>query len=110
MKAIKYWNSFALGLPIVLVLLGCISEVFLFYAAVSTMLTGIIQVILGVTMLFENPENKRLQLYTGSVGLFFITWIINAGLDYIDIVTYILVPIPFILLVYLSVIIYNSKN
>ncbi|NHN27879.1 hypothetical protein FIA58_019555 [Flavobacterium jejuense] len=110
MKAIKYWNTFAIGLPIVLLFLGCISEAFLFYAALSTMLTGIIQVVLGLKMLFKNPENKSLQLYAGSVGLFFMTWVINAGLDYIDIVTYILVPIPFILLVYLSVIIYNSKN
>lgn len=110
MKAIRYWNTFAIGLPIVLLFLGCISEAFLFYAAVSTILTGLIQVILGVKMLFENPENKSLQLYTGSVGLFFCTWVINAGLNYIDTITYILIPIPFILTVYLSVIIYNSKN
>jgi hypothetical protein len=110
MKAIRYWNTFAIGLPIILLFLGCISEAFLFYAAVSTMLTGLIQVILGLLMLFKNPNNRYLQIYAISVGLFFMTWIINAGLDYIDIVTYILVPIPFILLVYLSVIIYNSKN
>lgn len=110
MKAIRYWNTFAIGLPIQLLFLGCISETFLFYAAVSTMLTGLIQVILGLIMLFKNPSNKSLQLYAVSVGLFFMTWMINAGLDYIDIVAYILAAIPFILLVYLSVIIYNTKN
>ena len=110
MKTIKYWNAFAIGVPIVLLLLGCISEGFLVYAAVSTMLTGLIQVIIGLKMLFNDPENKQLQIYGGGVALFFMTWIINAGLDYIDIITYTLVPIPFILLVYLSVIIYNSKN
>lgn len=110
MKAIRYWNTFAIGLPIILLFLGCISEIFIFYAAVSIMLTRLIQVILGLIMLFKNPDNRYLQIYAISVGLFFITWAINAGLDYIDIVTYILAPIPFILLVYLSVIIYNTKN
>ncbi|MBF03812.1 MAG: hypothetical protein CMP76_11000 [Flavobacterium sp.] len=110
MKTIKYWNTFAIGLPIILLFLGCLDEVFLFYAAISTMLTGLIQIVLGLKMLFEDPSNKSLQLYAGSVGLFFFTWIINARFNYIDIITYILLPIPFILTVYLSVIIYNTKN
>lgn len=110
METIKYWNTFAIGLPIILLFLSCLDEVFLFYAAISTMLTGLIQIVLGLKMLFEDPSNKSLQLYAGSVGLFFFTWIINARFNYIDIITYILLPIPFILTVYLSVIIYNTKN
>ena len=110
MKTIKYWNAFAIGLPIILLVLCVFSNNFLIFAALSTMLTGLIQVVLGLTMLFKNPENKHLQLYNSSVGLFFILWLINSSLNHIDTITYSLIAIPLILSVYLSVIIYNTKN
>ena len=110
MKAIKYWNTFAIGLPITLGLLGFTLNTLWYFAGLAIILTGLIQVIIGLKMLFDNPENKYLQIYAGSVGLFFITWVIDAGLDYLEILTYILVPIPFILMVYLTVIIYNYKK
>ena len=54
--------------------------------------------------------DSYLKIYASSVGLFFMTWMINVGLDYIDIITYLLIPIPFILLFYLTIIIHKIKN
>ncbi|CAM4014695.1 MULTISPECIES: hypothetical protein [Flavobacterium] len=110
MKTIQYWNTFAIGLPIMFLCLSIFNVEAIAMAVASLMLTGLIQVIIGLSMLFNNPENKQLRIYAGSVGLFFTMWIINAGLGYFAILTYILFPIPIVLAIYLSVIVYNTKN
>lgn len=48
MKLIFRLNILAIGLPILLGLVGTIFNIFLFYALLSTMLTGLIQVVLGI--------------------------------------------------------------
>ena len=110
MKIIKYLNTFAIGLPIILGFLSLINEKYIATALVSTILTGIIQVILGSLLLYYNPKNKCLQTYIVTIILFFLFWYYNVNIIYTEILTYILYPIPIILSIYLSFIIYKRRT
>ena len=109
MKIIKYLNTFAIGLPIILGILSLVNEKYIATAMVSTILTGIIQVILGLLLLYYNPKNKYLQTYIVTVILFFLFWYYNVNIVYTELLSYILYPIPIILSIYLSFLIYKRK-
>ncbi|WP_445710104.1 hypothetical protein [Flavobacterium sp.] len=109
MKAIKYLNTFAIGLPITLLFFAVFFKEALLLVGLSAIITGLTQVIIGLRMLFVNPENRNLRFYSVSVILFFISWFINVQIGYNEFLTYILFPIPIILAVYLSAIVYNTK-
>ncbi|MEW5676404.1 hypothetical protein ABGT15_08830 [Flavobacterium enshiense] len=72
MKNINYLNAFFVGLPIVLALLSFINIEFLYFAMITTALTGFYQVVTGLCLLIDNPTNKLLQLYAVLVITFFI--------------------------------------
>jgi len=110
MKIIKYLNTFALGLPIIITFLGLIDGNYYGTALVSTMLTGFIQVVLSLLLLSYNPSNKYLQIYIITVILFFTLWYLNANYFYSDILTFLLFPIPLLLAIYLSIIIYKKET
>ncbi|MBA4133635.1 MAG: hypothetical protein C0525_02805 [Flavobacterium sp.] len=82
----------------------------LFYSLLSTMATGFIQVILGLYMLFNNPNDRKLQFYIVNVVTFFTLWFINDYIDYNDILTLILFFIPPLLAFYLTFIIYKKAK
>ena len=112
MKILKHINTLAIGLPITLLLIGLIvndpGQNFIGYALFSTMLTGLIQVLLGLFLLYKNSKNKHLRIYILSVILFFLLWYINSLLNYFNIITFILFLIPLILAAYFSLIIYKK--
>ncbi len=108
MKAIKYLNTFAIGTPILLGIIGLIDNDFFFWALISTIITGIIQVIIGIKMLFDNRKDIYIKIYATLVLLFFLVWYINSMNGYNDIISFILIGIPPILAIYLSVIIYKK--
>ncbi|WP_329804623.1 hypothetical protein [Flavobacterium facile] len=112
MKLFKYINTFAIGLPLTLLLIGLIindpGQNFIGYALFSTMLTGLIQVLLGLFLLYKNSKNKYLIIYIIAVILFFLLWFINVRINYLDIITCILFPIPLIIAAYFSLIIYKK--
>jgi hypothetical protein len=111
MKTAKYLNTFAIGLPLLIIITYPIfKESSILYSLLSTMVTGFIQVILGLWMLYNNPNDPKLQLYITSVLGFFTLWFINAQIEYKDILSYFLFPIPLILAIYLSVLIYKKTN
>lgn len=111
MKTIKNLNSFAIGLPLLIIITYPIfKESSLLYSLLSTMITGFIQVILGLCLLFKTPDDTKLQLYITCVIDFFILWFINAQIHYNDTLSYFLFPIPLILAIYLSIIIYKTPN
>jgi hypothetical protein len=56
MKYLKFLNTVAIGIPIILALIGVFDESFLMMALVSTMATGFIQVVVG--LLFWIKEMK----------------------------------------------------
>lgn len=110
MKTIKYLNTFAVGLPILIGLFSLIDINYIGTALVSTMLTGFIQVVLALLLLYYNPSHKYLQIYIATVILFFTLWYFNATIFYSDYLTFFLFPIPLILAIYLSIIIYKKET
>lgn len=110
MKVIKYLNTFAVGLPILIVLFGLIDGNYIGTALVSTMLTGFVQIILGLLLLYYNPKNKNLQIYIATVILFFSLWYFNMNIFYSDFLTFFIYPIPLLLAIYLSIIIYKKQK
>ena len=110
MKTIKKINAFALGLPFAIAITYPVfKEGALFFAALSTMVTGFLQFSVGVKMLVDNPGDKNLRIYMSGVIFFFGLWFVNGLIHYNDIITYILFPIPVILAFYLSLLIYQKK-
>jgi hypothetical protein len=111
MRTIKHLNTFAIGLPfIILMSYPIFKESALFYSLLSTMATGFIQVILGLYMLFNYPNDRKLQFYIGSVATFFTLWFINDYIDYHDVLTLILFFIPPLLAFDLTFIIYKKAK
>lgn len=111
MKNIQYFNAFAVGLPfVILVSYPIIKEGAFIYSILSTMLTGFIQVILGLCLLNDEPNDRKLQFYIGGVVTFFTLWFINAQIGYNDILTLILIGIPPLLAFYLTFIIYKKAK
>lgn len=114
MKIIKNLNTFAIGLPIILGLLGiAINDSagnYIAYALYSTMITGLIQVILGLFLLYKEPKNRAIQLYIVATALFFFLWYLEVKLFHTDFLGYLLLPIPLLLAIYLSIIIYKKPN
>jgi hypothetical protein len=112
MKTLKYINTFAIGLPLILLSIGFIindaAGNWIGSALFSTILTGLIQVLLGLFLLYKNPKNKHLRIYIVSVIVFFLLWFIDVKIFYSDILSYILFSIPLILAIYFSIIIYKK--
>ncbi|KAF2333234.1 hypothetical protein [Flavobacterium daemonense] len=109
MRTIKNINTFAIALPFIIFLSTCIfGEGAIIFALLSTMITGLLQVLLGIKMLVDNPKARNLQIYISAVVLFFGLWFVNKLTGYHDFLSYILVPIPLILAIYLSIIIYKN--
>lgn len=111
MKTIKYINTFAISLPFLIAITYPIFEdSAIVFGLYSTMITGFLQVILGIIMLFKNPKNKSFQFYIAAVLLFFSLWYFNANIYYSDSLSVCLFSIPPILAIYLSVLIYKKEK
>ncbi|MEK8180386.1 hypothetical protein WMW71_08525 [Flavobacterium buctense] len=111
MKNIQYFNAFAVGLPLfILITYPIFEDGALFYSLLSTMITGFIQVILGLCMLNDEPNDRKLQFYIGAVVTFFTLWFINAQIGYNNILTFTLFGIPPLLTFYLTFIIYKKAK
>lgn len=110
MKNINYLNYFFVGIPILLCLVGLMDETYLFFGLLFTMLTGLFQVVIGIKMLKDEPNNIYLKIYTLTVILFFATFFIISKISLSNWTNYILIPIPLILAIYLSIIIYKKSK
>ena len=85
----KNANIFAIGLPLlILITYPFFKEGSLLFALLSTMITGFIQVIIGLKLLFDAPSDRHNQIYIGATIAFFTLWFINAQIGYNDIITY----------------------
>lgn len=110
MKITYYVNLFAIGLPIILGLLGFIDKDFFLQALISTILTGCIQIIIGFSMFIQNPKNKYILIYLLGVILYFAVIIFNINSFNTTIVDIIKFGLPPILAIYLTIIIYKTKG
>ena len=114
MGIIKTLNSIAIGIPIVLALIGYftndLSGNYFGFALFSTILTGFIQLILGIILLFKFKENIHYKIYFLGVIMFFSIWIWCPIINKVDYFTYTLIYIQPILAIYLSILIYKTPN
>lgn len=72
MKTVKYINSWALGIPIALGVLGIFWPGFFAIALLATTLTGLLQVVAALYFWGEFPENKHIKIYFAGVLCFFV--------------------------------------
>ncbi|MBF4517724.1 hypothetical protein IRZ71_15270 [Flavobacterium sp. ANB] len=108
MKTIKNTNTFALALPLAILLTyPFIQEGALIFSLLSTIITGFLQFSIGVKMLVDSPKNKDLQKYMAGVVLFFILWLTSFEINYNDLLSYAWFAMPPILAIYLTLIIHK---
>lgn len=111
MKNIKYFNAFAVGLPFgIVITYPFFKEGALMLALLSTILTGFIQVILALCLLYDEPNDKKLQGYIAATIGFFTLWYINVKIDYYDPLTIVLFGIPAVLAFYLTYVIHQKEK
>ena len=111
MKTIKYINTVVVGIPLLLLLLyPILKESSFIYAALFAIITGIVQIALALKLASLNTNDLYIKIYFAFVLFFFALWIVNVAVDYNKIITYTLFPIPVVLSIYLSVIIYKKQN
>jgi hypothetical protein len=109
MKSINHLNIFAIGLPFFILLTYPIyNDLAIYYSLYSTMVTGFIQILLGLIMLYREPRNKSILIYIFSVIIFFTLWYLNIKLINSDNLGALLFIIPPTLAIYLSIIIYKK--
>ena len=110
MKIIKYLNTIAIGIPLILTILSIIDNGLIILAIYSTIITGAIQLLLGLIILTKEPHNKYIITYFFVVITFFLLWYLNEKIIYSDLLTFTLFPIPLILAIYLSILIYKKDK
>jgi hypothetical protein len=110
MKALQKMNTLALAIPLIIAITYPVfKEGAIIFALLSTMLTGLIQFSIGVKMLVDNPKDRYIQIYISAVILFFVLWLFNGLIGYNNFMSYVLVPVPLILAIYLSILIYKKQ-
>ncbi|CAA9200508.1 hypothetical protein [Flavobacterium collinsii] len=111
MKTIKQLNTFAVGLPfLILITYPIAKEGAFFFSLLSTILTGIIQVLIGIKMILKEPHNRYLQIYIIGVLLYFAVYFISSYFRIYQILNNFLLAVPPLLAIYLSVLIYKKEN
>lgn len=114
MKNLNYLNYFFVGTPILLILTGTLfakSLVALIgFGILFLIITGVFQIITGISLLLDQPKDKLLQVYISLVVLFFLTFTFNLNILESDILYFILIPVPPILAIYFSVLIYTKQQ
>jgi len=110
MENLKLTNSIAIIIPLFLGVLGIIEPISLYFAAYSTMLTGLLQIIVGIIFWTKHKENIYIKIYFLLVLTFFSLWYYNVKVKYIDALTWPLIFKPLALCIYISVIIYSQKE
>lgn len=110
MKNLKTTNSIAIAIPLLLIILGLVNPFGYYLAAYSTMLTGLLQIIIGLIFYYKYNESIHIKLYLLLVVIFFSLWYYNTNVNYIDALTWPLIFTPLFLCIYLSIIIYSKKE
>ena len=109
MENLKLTNLIAIIIPLFLGILGIVEPISLYIAAYSTMLTGFLQIIVGIIFWNKYKENIHIRIYFLLVVLFFSLWLYNVNINYSDTLTWPLIFTPFLLCIYISIIIYSKK-
>ena len=100
---LKTLNTIALFIPILIGLLGFMAEDQFILAFLSTMVTGLIQVILGILFWIKFPKNIYIKIYFLIVIVFFLLLFSKIADDWLWF-------LPPILCLYLSILVYSLKE
>lgn len=106
----KILNTIAIGIPLFILLFGIIYEGAIILAAISTMITGLLQIIVGLIFWINHKSNTYIKVYFLLVASFFSLWYYNVNINYINALTWPLIFTPLALCIYISVIIYSQKE
>lgn len=110
MRDLKITNTIAILIPLALLVIGFIEEGFFYLAAYSTILTGLIQITIGLIYWKKHRENPYIKIYFILVIAFFSLWYYNENINYINTLTWALIYSPLALCIYVSIIIYSTKQ
>ncbi|WP_438965885.1 hypothetical protein [Flavobacterium sp.] len=100
---LKALNTIALFIPIFIGLLGLMAEGLFILAALSTMVTGLIQVVLGILYWIKFPKSISIKIYFLIVIIFFLLLFSKIADNWIWF-------LPPILCLYLSILVYSLKE
>jgi len=104
MKLLKILNTLAIAIPAIISLFALLDNEILFIALASTMLTGLLQLIIGCSFWLKHPKNIHIKIYFAVVAIFFVLfYILYTTYEYIF-------ALPVVLCIYLSYIIYTTPN
>lgn len=110
MKNLILVNTIAIAIPIIFLLYGFIDETGFYLFAYSMLITGFLQLIVGLIFWIKFKDNLNIKIYFTLALLFFSLWYFNENIFYIEELTWPLISTPPILAIYLSTIIYNKAN
>lgn len=99
MKTIKILNLIAVGTPFFFAFLGIFDRDYFFWALISTMLTGGLQILISLALLSRFYTNQHLWIYLFGVVFFFIFMYFFQN--------HVLLILPPILCIYLTFTIYK---
>lgn len=109
MKDLKLINTIAILIPVSLFISGFINPLGFYLSIYSTILTGSLQIIIGIKFWLKFKKKIPIKIYFLLVMIFFGLWYYNTNIKYIDILTWPLTSTPLILCIYISIILYSKK-
>lgn len=104
LKVLRVLNIIAIAIPSLLCLLAIFEVGLLVYAALSTLITGVIQVLIALVYWNSNKKDILINIYFAVLLLFTLLVFSNIADD-----TMVLPIIPLVLCIYLSYIIHFKK-
>lgn len=109
MKTIKKINAFAIGLPLFLLLTFIFNaERAWALALLSTIITGFLQVLIGIKMHMFPEYKKQISIYLISVIIYFVFFLFYFNFNgSLRNSIYLVAGIPIVLAIYLTVIIHK---
>jgi hypothetical protein len=110
MNNLKLVNTIAIAIPIIFLLYGFIDETGFYLSAYSMIITGFLQLIIGLIFWIKFKDDLNIKIYFTLVILFFSLWYFNENIFYIEGLTWPLISTPPILAFYLSIIIYKKAT
>lgn len=111
MRAVQNINTLAISLPLlILASYPFINEDAIVYSLLSTLITGVIQIILSIYLFVIDYKRVKIKIYLVCVITFFSIWFISNEIRALDQIGVILIFIPPVLAYYLSNIIYSKSK
>ena len=109
MKDLKLINTIAILIPVSLFIAGFINPLGFYLSIYSTILTGLLQIIIGIKFWLKFKNNISIKIYFFLVMVFFCLWYFNTNVNYIEALNWPLLSTPLILCIYISIILYSKK-